>query len=296
MPDLIDLTELNRTDLDSILRRSGEWKRGTIRSTLLPVRPRVATIFTGPAFRTRLAFDTAIDNLGGHRVDLPVTLNEREPIVDTAAILSLGVDAVVIRHGSHAEVLELARHADVPVVNAMTDDGHPAEVISEAFTVLERRGSLDGLHLTFVGEATNLFRSWCELATRFEIAVTQVAPPGYEASPDYLAELRGRGARLRTTPDLTDGASGAEVLYSDGWPAEARTDGPARDAFSTIRIGTPTLALLAPDGVLMHCMPVARGDEVDAAAFGDLRSITYAAKAHLAPSHTAILEYALGGR
>ena len=296
MPDLLDLAGLSRAELDGIFARSALWKSADRAALAVPNglgRRRVATIFTGPAFRTRLAFDTAIDNLGGHRVDLPLTLGGREPVSDTAAILQTGVDAVIIRHGAHADVLEFARHASVPVINAMTDAGHPCEVISEAFTVLERRGSLDGLALTFVGEATNLFRSWCELATRFEISVTQVAPPGFEATPGYIADLRGRGAELVTTCDLAGGAAGADVLYTDGWPAAAAAVGTVRNAFATIRITPATLDLLGPAGVLMHCMPVARGNEVDAAAFEHPRSITLAAKAHLAPTHTAILEFVL---
>jgi ornithine carbamoyltransferase len=295
MPDLVDLLGLPRTDLEQIFARSAHWV-GAGRSAP-PIRRagrRVATIFAGPAFRTRLAFDTAIDSLGGHRVDLPLTLGEREPIGDTARILTDAVDAVVIRHGSHADVLELAQLAGVPVVNAMTDAGHPCEVISEAVTVLQRRGTLDGLRLTFVGEVTNVFLSWCELATHFDIEVTQVAPRGFEAAPGYLAELRERGARVVSTTDVRAGAAGADVLYTDGWPAAARTAGPVRTAFAATRITPATLELLAPAGVLMHCLPVARGNEVDAAAFAHPRSISFEAKANLAPSHTAIMEYVLG--
>lgn len=296
MPDLLDLAGLSRAELDGIFARSAHWKSAGRAGPAEPNgigRRRVATIFAGPAFRTRLAFDTAIDALGGYRVDLPLTLGEREPVSDTAAILETGVDAVIIRHRAHSDVVELARHANVPVINAMTDAGHPCEVISDAFTVLDRRGSLDGLALTFVGEATNLFRSWCELATRFEIAVTQVAPPGFEATPGFLADLRGRGADLVTTADLAGGAAGADVLYTDGWPAAATSAGTVRSAFATTRITPATLDLLGPAGVLMHCMPVARGNEVAAAAFEHPRSITLAAKAHLAPTHTAILEFVL---
>lgn len=298
MPDLLDLAGLSRAELEGIFARSGHWKRAGGAARSVPDRTgrrRVATIFNGPAFRTRLAFDTAIDNLGGHRVDLPLTLGEREPVSDTAAILETGVDAVIIRHREHADVAELARLANLPVINAMTDAGHPCEVISEAFTVLERRGSLDGLALTFVGEASNLFRSWCELATRFEISVTQVAPPGFEATPGYLADLRGRGANLVATSDLADGAAGADVLYTDGWPAAAASTGLVRSAFAATRITPATLDLLGPAGVLMHCMPVTRGNEVDAAAFDHPRSITLEAKTHLAPTHTAILEFGLTG-
>lgn len=220
MPNLLNLSSVSRIDLEAIFFRSRQWNQGE--AIAGGPRARIATVFNGPAFRTRLAFDTAIDNIGGHRVDLPMTLGEREPIEDTAAIFSSAVDAVVIRHGVHSDVLELARHSMVPIVNAMTDLGHPCEVISEAFTMLERRGSLDGMSLTFVGEPTNLFRSWCELSTRFAIKVTQVAPPGYAATEELLAEMRGLGGNVSTTTDLSAGLAGADVLYTDGWPRAAQ--------------------------------------------------------------------------
>lgn len=291
MPDLLTLTDLARADLEHVFARARHWKSGA--AAPVGIGPRVATIFNGPAFRTRLAFDTAIDRLGGHRVDLPLTLAEREPIADTAAILTDALDAVVIRHRNHHQVLELAQEANVPVINAMTDHGHPCEVISEAFTVLERRGTLDGLRLTFVGETTNLFHSWCELGTRFDLSITQVAPEDYLATADYLHKLREAGVSVDTTTDLVAGVRAADVVYTDGWPAAAHVPGPVRDAFLSTQITASVFEHMAPDGVLMHCMPVRRGDEVDTTVFSHPRSITLAAKTNLAPTHTAILEHAL---
>lgn len=291
MADFLDLTSEGRAELERIFKRARAWKEGLAAAP--GARFRVATVFNGPAFRTRLAFDTAIETLGGHRVDLPLTLAEREPIADTAAILNSAVDAVVIRHGDHSQVLELAQHCKIPVVNAMTNLSHPCEIVSEAFTLLQRRGTLDGLAVTFVGEATNLFRSWCELATQFDIRVTQVAPEGYAAPSEFQDAISRRGGKLAITSDLASGAAGASVLYTDGWPREARQPGPVRDAFLGVQITAGTLDLMAADGVLMHCMPVGRGHEVTEAAFTDLRSVTLDAKTNLAPTHTAIMEYVL---
>ncbi|SDR93942.1 ornithine carbamoyltransferase [Microterricola viridarii] len=292
MPHFLDLLTVTRAELDAVLARSAEWAAGSAEPR--GPRVRIATVFAGPAFRTRLAFDTAIDLIGGHRVDLPIALGEREPICDTAAILSGGVDAVVVRHGDDAEVRELAAHSGVPVVSAMTALGHPCEVVSEAFTLRQRRGSLDGLALTFVGADTNLFRSWCELSTRYAITVTQLAPAGFAAPDAYLDGIRARGGAVATSTELEAACSGAEVLYCDGWPAAALEPGGIRDAFQALQVTSAVLELTAAGGVLMHCMPVARGNEVSADAFADPRSITLAAKANLAPSHAAILEHALG--
>jgi ornithine carbamoyltransferase len=298
LPHLLSLLDLDSLAFEALIDDSARWKEGA--GQPLPGRARrVATVFDGPAFRTRLAFDTAIFNLGAHRVDLPLQLGEREPIADTAAILSDSVDAVVIRTSNHDAVAELVAAVQVPVINAMTRAGHPCEVISEAFTVRERLGSLDGLHVTFVGEDTNLCRSWCELTTMYDLTVTQVCPPGWGLDAAFLDQLRDHGQRgqVRITHDLDSGVSDANVIYTDGWPASARQAGSEREAFEAMRVGRETLDLAGPDVLLMHCMPVRRGDEVTAAAFDDdARSITLAAKTNLGPTHTAIVNRALAAR
>jgi len=292
---LLSLLDLDRSAFDSLMAESARWKAGKGEPARGNLR-RVATIFDGPAFRTRLAFDAALSNLGIHQVPLQVHLGEREPVSDTAAILNGAVDAVVIRTSDHAAVTELAQHSEIPVINAMTAAGHPCEVISEVFTILERRGELDGLRVTFVGEDTNLCRSWCELTTIFELSVTQVCPPGWELPDTFLDSLRQHGqvGSVAVTDDLDVGAAGADVIYTDGWPRTTREPDPDRDAFMAIQINKSTLDRAGAATFLMHCMPVRRGDEVTAAAFGDHRSITLAAKVNLGPTHTAIVSLVLG--
>lgn len=294
-PHLLSLLDLDRPAVQAVLADSARWKAGGAEPLTGNLR-RVATIFDGPAFRTRLAFDTAISALGAHRVDLPLQLGEREPIRDTAAILSTGVDAVVIRTRDHAAVRTLAEHSEVPVINAMTDAGHPCEIISEAFTVHERFGSLDGLRVTFVGEDTNLCRSWCELTAMFDLTVTQVCPLGWGVPAAFLDELdeHGQVGKVEITQELSAGMSGANVVYTDGWPRSTRGPGPDRQAFEAIRIDRDALDIAGPDALLMHCMPVRRGDEVTADVFdNDPRSITLAAKGNLGPTHTAIMSHVL---
>ncbi len=296
-PHLLSLFDLDRSTLQALLADSRDWKAGAGRPLTGHLR-RVATIFDGPAFRTRLAFDSAISQVGAHRVDLPLQLGEREPISDTAAILSAGVDAVVIRTRDHSAVRALAEHSHVPIINAMTNAGHPCEIISEAFTVYERLGSLDGLRVTFVGEDTNLCRSWCELTATFDITLTQVCPPGWELPPAFLDGLdeHGQVGKVTITHDMAAGMTGANVVYTDGWPRSTREPGPEREIFEAIRIDRDALDLAGPDVLLMHCMPVRRGDEVTTAVFDDdPRSITLAAKGNLRPTHTAIMSHVLSG-
>ncbi len=293
---LLSLLDLPRTEIERLWLASAGWKAQRSRRRERFADRRVATIFDGPALRSRLAYDTAIDAVGAHRVDLPVVLGEREPIEDTAAVLSDAVDTVVVRAPNHADVVALAAACDVPVINAMTDAGHPVEVLSEAFSVLERRGPIDDVVLTFVGEDTNTLRSWCELTVGFELQVRQVCPPGHSLDEEFLTSLTERRPRgsVVVTHDLAEGLAGADVLYTDAWPRSARKPGRRRTTFEPYRITTDVLDGVGKDVLLMHAMPVHRGDEVSAEAFADPRSITLAAKRNLAPTHAAMVERALG--
>jgi ornithine carbamoyltransferase len=291
---LLSLLDLDRPAFDSLMADSVRWKAGKGQPVHGNLR-RVATIFDGPAFRTVWRSTPGSRTWASTRSPFRFRLGEREPISDTAAILNGVVDAVVIGTGDHSAVTELAQYGEIPVINAMTDAGHPCEVISEAFTLRERRSELDGLRVTFVGEDTNLCRSWCELTTIFDISVTQVCPPGWELPAAFLESLREHGQmeRVAVTHDLDAGTAGADVIYTDGWPRSTREPGPDRDAFMTIQIDQTTLDRAGAATLLMHCMPVRRGDEVTAAAFDDPRSITLRSKANLGPTHTAIVSHVL---
>ncbi|MHB1289767.1 Rossmann-fold NAD(P)-binding domain-containing protein [Georgenia sp.] len=294
---LLTLLDLPRSEIERLWLGTAGWKvEGSRRRARFADR-RVATFFDGPTFRSRLAWDTGIDAVGAHRVDLPLTLGEREPVEDTAATLTDGVDAVVVRTRDHAALAALAQAADVPVINAMTDAAHPVEILSDAYTLLERRGPLENLTVTFVGEATNTLRSWCELTVGFDIHVRQACPTGHGLDEEFLEGLAEHGQRgtVDVTHDLRDAVAGADVLYTDGWPAAARKPGRRRTAFEPFRITVDTLDAAGTDVVLMHATPVNRGDEVSAEAFADPRSITRAAKRNLAPLHAAVVERALGG-
>ncbi|UNX53160.1 hypothetical protein MF406_08920 [Georgenia sp. TF02-10] len=293
---LLSLRQLGRDDLERLWIAAAGWQEQRTRRRARFADRRVATIFEGPAMRTRLAFDAAIDAVGAHRVDLPLTLGAREPVADTAAVLSGAVDAVVVRVPAHATLLELADACAVPVVNAMTDAGHPVEIFSEAFSVLQRRGPLDDLVVVFVGADTNTLRSWCELTVPFGLTVRQVCPPGRELPAQVRDELAGGGAagRVEVSHDLAD-VAGADVLYTDVWPKAAQTPGADREAFVPFRITTEVLDRAGPRSLLMHAMPVRRGDEVSAGAFADPRCVPLAAKRNLPPSHAAIVEWVLGG-
>lgn len=295
---LISLLDLTREDLERIWLAAAGWRAAGVRRRGRRRDARVATIMPPRGYRTKLAFDAAIDAIGAHRVDVPVELGAAEPVEDTAAILSGAVDAVVVRTPDHDVVTRLAEACEVPVVNAMTDRGHPCEVISEAFTLLERGRLLDGLRVVAVGAGTNVVRSWCELAAHVELDLIQVCPPGHEADAGLLEQVRAHGMRgsVTVSHDLAEAAAGADVLYLDSWPAAARVEGRRRTAFLRQQVTPEVLDLAGRDVVLMHVLPAHRGEEISAEAFADPRNISFASKRNLAATSAAIIEHVLGSR
>lgn len=293
---LISLLDLTREDLERIWLAAAGWSAVGVRRRARRHDARIATILPPLEYRTTLAFDAAIDALGAHRVDVPLELDASELVEDTAAILSGAVDAVVIRTPDHDVVTRLAAASDVPVVNAMTDRGHPCEVVSEAFTLLHRGRLLDGMRVVAVGGGTNVVRTWYELTAHVELDLVQVCPPGHEADQGLLEEVRAHGMRgsVTVSHDLAEAAVGADVLYVDTWPASARVEGRRRTAFLRQQVTSQVLDLAGPDVVLMHVLPAHRGEEISAEAFADPRNISFASKRNLAATSAAIIEHVLG--
>ena len=183
---------------------------------------RVALVWDAGGFRNRVAFELGIAAMGGTAVQVPGELDAREPIEDVTRYLENWFDAIVARTRSHRHMQRLADAAGIPVINARTDYNHPCEILGDLAWIRSKRGSLEGLRVAFVGEATNLCHPWLEAAARLPISVVQVCPPGCEVRPEVLARLRdGATGVMEISHDLDAGLAGAEVVYTDCWPRRA---------------------------------------------------------------------------
>lgn len=246
-----------------------------------PFRDRhMALVFQKPSLRTRMSFELGFHELGGTTIYMSpaeVGLGEREPVADVARVISRYADVIVARVFAHALVESLARHASVPVVNALSDYNHPCQILADLLTMLERRGSLEGLKVAWVGDGNNVATSWINAARRLPIEVRLACPEGFSPSPDVLKAAQAEApGRVFVMGKPSEAVSGADVVYADTWYSmgqeQEKVERRRRFAGFTV---DEELMRLAPEAWFLHCLPAHRGDEVTDAVIEGPRSLVF---------------------
>ncbi|MBK6802763.1 MAG: ornithine carbamoyltransferase [Novosphingobium sp.] len=232
-----------------------------------PLAGRVlAMIFEKNSTRTRVSFDMAMRQLGGSAIVLEAgvtQLGRGESIADTARVLSRMADAIMIRTDDHAKIEELARHADVPVINGLTDASHPCQIMADLLTVIEHGKALPGLEVAWLGDGNNVLSSIVEAAGLMKFNVRIAVPEGFDPDPAYVAPARAAGARITLTRDPREAVAGARVVVTDTWVSMGQTGAEARIAAMTpYQVNAALMAHAAPDALFLHCLPAHRGEEV----------------------------------
>jgi len=267
--DFLSLMDLTRAELEAVLDLAARLKRDLKAGQREPflAGKSLAMIFEKPSLRTRVTFEVGITQLGGHAVYLrpeDIQLGERESVADIARNLERWVDLIMARTFDHGTLVELARHAQVPVINGLSDMLHPCQVLTDCFTVLERRGRLDGLRVAFIGDGNNVANSWMNAAAVFGFEFVLACPPGYEPHEAVCAGARAAGGKITVTHDAAAAAAGADVLYADVWTSmgqESEAEQRRRD-FAAYQIDAALLRRARKDAVVMHCLPAHRGEEI----------------------------------
>jgi ornithine carbamoyltransferase len=223
----------------------------------------LAMIFEKPSTRTRVSFEAGIAQLGGTGLHLSASdlqLGRGETIRDTALVLSRYVDAIMIRTFAQADVEEMAEHADVPVINGLTDATHPCQALADAMTIRERLGRIDGVRVAYVGDGNNVLHSLAAVCNRLGMSIVAATPEGYEPDPGEAERAGG----IELMHDPRDAARGANVLYTDVWTSMGREEErEARlGAFSGYQVNAALLELAAPGAIVMHCLPAHYGEEI----------------------------------
>jgi ornithine carbamoyltransferase len=241
--------------LDLADRLKDERKR-YVDEPLLPGRS-VGLVLEKPSLRTRVSFELAAYQLGGHAVHLTgpeVGLGHREPIRDMGYVMSRFLDAIIIRTFAQTTVEELAEHAYVPVVNGLTDDHHPCQALADAMTIRERLGGFDGVRVAWLGDGNNVCVSLAEISAALGMEFVAATPAGYE--PPGIESLR----------DPREAARGANVVVTDAWTSMGQEDEAERRAraFSGFVVDGELLALAASDAIVLHCLPAHVGEEITA--------------------------------
>lgn len=267
--DLLSMTDLTAEDIWELLNRARELKAKG-REPLLAGQT-LALIFEKPSLRTRVSFDIAMHQLGGHSLylsQMEVGLGTREPVSDVARVLSRYVDGIAARTFSHRTVELLAEHASVPVINALSDAEHPCQALADLLTIYEKKQRLSGLTLAFIGDGNNVAHSLMLGAAAVGMNFHIACPAGYEPQERFMALAQGyaqtSGAKVLCTPDPWEAAAAADVLYTDVWISMGQEEEAAvrRTAFVDYQLNAALLASAKDDAIVMHDMPARRGEEI----------------------------------
>jgi ornithine carbamoyltransferase len=271
--DFVRIGAWERADLEATLDLADELKELQRRREpheLLPGRA-LGMIFQKPSTRTRVSFEVGIAQLGGYALYLAaqdLQLGRGETIKDTATVLSRYLDAIMIRTFEQADVEELAEHAEVPILNGLTDAAHPCQALADLMTVRERLGALEGVRLAYLGDGNNVCASLMVGAAIFGMQFVAATPPGYEPAAEALERARaaadGSGGSVELVADPAEAARGADVLYTDVWTSmgqDAEREQRLRD-LAGFGIDARTVALAGAEAIVLHCLPAHYGEEI----------------------------------
>ncbi|MFN2537986.1 MAG: ornithine carbamoyltransferase [Mycobacteriales bacterium] len=258
----------------------------------------VAVVFEKPSTRTRLSFEVGIAELGAHPVILDAQstqLGRGETIEDTARVLSRYVSAIVIRTFGDDRISALAAASDVPVVNALTDGFHPCQVLADLQTVRERKGSTEGLVLTYLGDgANNMANSYLIGGAMAGMEVRIGAPLGYQPDPAVVERARKHGTTIVVTDDAKAAAEGSDVLCTDVWVSMGMTGAEQRLAdLAPYALDESALLLAKPDALVLHCLPAHRGEEIAAAVIDGPQSAVWDEAENRLHAQKALLSWLL---
>lgn len=267
--DFLSIADHTTEDLRKILELAKEQKPLARAHKLPHTHPNrtLACVFAKPSLRTRVSFETAIMQLGGNSLfitDKEIGIGKRESIHDVAKVMSRFVDAIMIRWYDHNEVVELAKHADIPIINGLTDLNHPCQVMGDILTIEEHLGSIDNKTVVMVGDGNNLANSWINATRRFPFNFVIACPEGYEPDEAVMAAAEKDGASFCVTNDPIDAVKGAHVIYSDAFYSMGQEEEAIkrRKDFADFRITKELLSAADPNHIVMHCLPAHRGEEI----------------------------------
>ncbi len=266
--DFLTVTDFNETEIRETFRLASELKKKKGQVLDVLKGKTVACIFHKPSLRTRISFEVGVYELGGHSLyvtDNEIQLGVRESIHDVAKVLSRMVGMIEIRTFSHASVEELAKYADVPVINGLTDLSHPCQIMGDMLTIIEHKGKIDNMKIAYLGDGNNVCNSWLEAAA--VIPMDLRIGTRKETQPDaaILEQARKAGkSKITITEDPHEAVRNADVIYTDVWASMGQKDQAKSkaDLLKEYQINSHLLAGANPAHIVMHCLPAERGREI----------------------------------
>ncbi|MCX6450455.1 MAG: ornithine carbamoyltransferase [Actinobacteria bacterium] len=301
MKDLLRTEDLSRADVELLLDTAADFAKNPLRSTDALANKSVAIYMTKSSTRTRLASETAVAHLGGHPMFLrgeDLQIGRGETIADTARVISGFASALIVRTFAQSDVDELGKWATIPVINALTDDDHPTQLLADWLTIREVFGSdISGRKFTYIGDGNNMANAWVTMGAILGAHVV-VATPGGKWAPNPLAITtaekiaKGSGAKIEVLTDPQAAAKDSSVLYSDVWMSMGDSESVRTEklaALAPYAITQELMNLTTTDSIFMHCLPAHRGEEVAAEVIDGPKSVVWREAYHRRTTIQAIL-------
>ena len=298
----LDIDSLDRATLEHILSFAHEMKRdlarGSPRHGRLAVGKTLVMMFEKPSTRTRVSFDVAMRKLGGESIvlnSMDMQLGRGETVADTARVLSRYVDLLMLRSTSHARLEQLAQHANIPVINGLTDRSHPCQIFADILTFEEKRGAVANCLISWVGDAANnVATSWIHAAARFNFTLHIGAPASLQPAAETLAWAEKEGARLVLFEDPREAVAGADCIVTDVWVSMGQDNEAMRlSLLKDFQVNAGLMELAGPDAIFMHCLPAQRGREVTDEVIDGPQSVVFDEAENRVHAQRAILAWCL---
>ena len=268
--DFISIADYTREELEEIFAFTTELKNKTKRGEEhhLCKGKTMAMIFAKPSARTRISFETGMYQLGGYALYLSpndIGIGKREAVKDIARVVSRYNDIIMARLFDHAHILELAEYATVPVINGLTDYNHPCQIMADIYTILEKRGTLEGLKITYIGDGNNVANSWVNLASKLPMHLVICSPSGFEPDAETLTRAHDADiSRIEIEHDPDVAVKNADVIYTDVWASMGQEEEAEkrRKIFMPYQVNSKLVSYAHDDVMVMHCLPAHRGEEI----------------------------------
>jgi ornithine carbamoyltransferase len=295
MRHFLKLSDFTAPELEALIRRAIALKRPGHRNDRPLAGRTLAMIFAKSSTRTRVSFEVAMDQLGGNALFLSprdIQLGRGEPLADTARVISSMCDGIMIRNDSQAEQEEVARHSRVPVINGLSELHHPCQLLADVQTFVERRGSIRGATVAWIGDGNNVCHSFIEAARLFGFALRIACPPRYD--PD-AALLAAAGPRVSVVREPAAAVRKADLVVTDVWTSMGQEQDNAlrlRD-FAGFQVDGALMRRAAKDALFMHCLPAHRGEEVAAGVIDGPQSVVWQEAENRLHAQKALLEFLL---
>ncbi len=298
--NFLDIPDLEAAELKGIISHSIAMKNAPRdREAPGPLAGKtLAMIFDKPSTRTRVSFDVAMRQLGGGIVMLDQSgsqLGRGESIADTARVLSRYVDAIMMRTSEHDRLLEMAEYADIPVINGLTDDTHPCQIMADVMTIEEHRGQISGQKIAWVGDGNNVLQTFLQAAARFDFSVHAAVPEGKEPEARFVEWAKANGGRLQITHSAEEAVHDADCVVTDTWVSMGDEQvGRGENTFLPYQVNQQLMDKAKPDAIFMHDLPAYRGKEVTAEVIDGPQSVVFDEAENRLHAQKGILAWCLG--